>query len=279
MNIKRIKAVIAASLCVFMLAGCAGAGTSSGASQNTESTSDTAVSTTESTTDATEATKESKPQEEEIILTDKIIALTFDDGPNTTTTVQVLDLLQKYDITASFFLIGNNINGESAEVVKRAYDIGCEIHNHSQSHPDMTKLTADRIKEEFEFTDSKVFEITGEHTKFFRPPYIAVNDLMLETLDVPFIAGIGANDWDDNISAEKRARAILRKAKDGDVILLHDAAGNDKTVEALDTIIPELKAQGYTFVTMTQLFKYRNVEISAEDTKIYTNVLQEYQYG
>ena len=212
-------------------------------------------------------------------MTDKIIALTFDDGPNTTTTAEVLDVLEKYDIKASFFLIGNNINDESAKVVKRAYDMGCEIHNHSKSHPYMNEMTADEIIEEFRYTDDKVFEITGERTKFFRPPYIAVSDTMFEKIDVPFIAGIGCNDWDDNVPADRRAMSIIRQAKDGAVILLHDAQGNSKTVEALDTIIPELKAQGYRFVTMTELFTESGVEISAEDIKIYSNIHQQYQYN
>ena len=212
-------------------------------------------------------------------MTDKIIALTFDDGPNTTTTAEVLDVLEKYDIKASFFLIGNNINDESAKVVKRAYDMGCEIHNHSKSHPYMNEMTAEEIIEEFKYTDDKVFEITGERTKFFRPPYIAVSDTMFEKIDVPFIAGIGCNDWDDNVPADRRAMSIIRQAKDGAVILLHDAQGNSKTVEALDTIIPELKAQGYRFVTMTELFTESGVEISAEDIKIYSNIHQQYQYN
>ncbi len=233
----------------------------------------TSAVTTQTTTTPVQQTPEEVPMEE------KLIALTFDDGPNTTTTPQVLDVLKKYNITASFFLIGNNINDASAEVVKRAYDMGCEIHNHSKSHPNMTEMSVDEIIAEFEYTDSKVYEITGEHTKFFRPPYISVNQDMLDNIDVPFISGIGCNDWDDKVTAERRAAMILRQAKDGDIILLHDADGNYLTVEALDTIIPELQAQGYRFVTVTELFTEKGITISADDDKIYTNVLQKSQWG
>ena len=239
----------------------------------TSATTTTVATTTQTITTTEQQTPEEVPMEE------KLIALTFDDGPNTTTTPQVLDVLEKYDITASFFLIGNNITDASAEVVKRAYDMGCEIHNHSKSHPNMTEMSVDEIIAEFEYTDSKVYEITGEHTGFFRPPYIAVNQDMLDNIDVPFISGIGCNDWDDKVTAERRAKMILKQAKDGDIILLHDAEGNDLTVEALDTIIPELKAQGYRFVTVTELFNEKGIEISAEDIKIYTNVLQKSQWG
>ena len=198
----------------------------------------------------------------------KYIALTFDDGPNSTTTNEVIDKLDKYGIVASFFLVGNNIDDESAKAVKRAYDLGCEIDNHSRTHSNMTELSAEEIKAEYDYTDGKVYEITGEHTKFFRPPYIAVHQIMFDNIDVPFIAGIGANDWEDRVTAEMRARMILKQAKDGDIILLHDAEGNSMTVEALDTIIPELQKQGYKFVTVTELFRAKGIEPDME--KVYT---------
>ncbi len=242
-----------------------------------------AVTTTEAivtTADTTAATTTSAPTEqEEAPVEVKYAALTFDDGPNTTTTAEVLDVLEKYDIIASFFLIGQNINDQSAEVVKRAYDMGCEINNHSKTHPYMNQMTVEEIIEEFTYTDDKIFEITGERSKFFRPPYIAVSEDMLTQIDVPFIAGIGCNDWMDNNPADRRAMSILRQVKDGDIILLHDAEGNHMTVEALDTIIPEMLAQGYKFVTVTELFNIKGIEISGEDKKIYTNVLQQYQYN
>ena len=219
------------------------------------------------------ATTEDEEMSEEV----KYIALTFDDGPNATTTNEVIDKLEKYGIVASFFLVGNNVNDESAKAVKRAYDLGCEIDNHSRTHSNMTELSAEEIKAEFDYTDEKVYEITGEHTKFFRPPYIAVHQIMFDNIDVPFIAGIGANDWEDRVTAEMRARMILKQAKDGDIILLHDAEGNSMTVEALDTIIPELQKQGYKFVTVTELFSAKGIIPDME--KVYTNVTQKYQYN
>ena len=224
-------------------------------------------------TETTPSTTEEPEMNEDV----KYIALTFDDGPNTTTTNDVLDKLEKHGIVASFFLVGNNINDASAEVVKRAYDMGCEINNHSRSHLDMTTLSAEEIQEEYRYVDDKVFEITGEHTKFFRPPYIAVHQIVFDNIDVPFIAGIGATDWEDRITAEKRAKTILKQAKDGDIILLHDMVGNSQTVEALDTIIPELKAQGYKFVTVSELFKAKGITPDME--KVYTNVTQQYMYN
>lgn len=209
---------------------------------------------------------------------DKIIALTFDDGPNTETTPKVLDMLEKYQVVASFFLIGDNINDESAEVVKRAYALGCEINNHSKTHSYMDAMTdPDEIKAEYDYVDEKVFEITGEHTKFFRPPYIAVSELMWENINVPFISGKGCNDWDPEVSVETRVKRIMRLAKDGDIILLHDAEGNDMTVEALDEIIPWLQEQGYKFVTVSELFEEKGV--TPTSYMIYSNALQESMWG
>lgn len=262
------------------------AGTETSASQSTSATSaekaeTTAAATTATTTVATttETTADTNEIQEDENVEAKYVALTFDDGPNTTTTAEVLDKLEKYDIVASFFLIGNNISDASAEVVKRAYDMGCEINNHSRSHPDMTKLTIEEIEAEFTYTDDKIYEITGERSKFFRPPYIAVSGDMADNIDVPFIAGIGCNDWQDSITAERRAKMILRQVKDGDIILLHDAEGNSQTVEALDTIIPEMLSQGYRFVTVSELFEIKGIAIDPDDEKIYTNVLQKSMYG
>lgn len=185
----------------------------------------------------------------------KYIALTFDDGPNTTTTSDILNILAEYDAKASFFLIGNNINDESAKSVKRAYDMGCEIDNHSKSHPNMGSMSAEEIQAEVSFVDEKVYEITGEYPKFFRPPFIDTSQTMYENIDVPFICGIDCQDYVENVTAQERADYILNGARDGVIVLLHDAAGNSQTVDALHIAIPKLIEQGYEFVTLTELFE------------------------
>lgn len=202
----------------------------------------------------------------------KYIALTFDDGPNCTTTNDVLDVLEKYKITASFFLVGNNINENSAKVVKRAYEMGCEINSHSRTHSVMPELSDREIISEMKFTTERIKEITGEAPHFFRPPYIAVDDRMYDIIDLPFICGKGAEDWEDSVSAEERTRRILSQADDGLIILLHDMEGNFRTVEAIGSIIPALLEQGYIFTTVGGLFKAKGIE--PQKGVIYTNVLQ-----
>ena len=206
-----------------------------------------------------------------------IIALTFDDGPNTSTTLEVLEILKKYNIPASFFVVGNNINDETTAVIRKAFEMGCEIDNHSQTHSNMKELSPNDILTEIKYTSDKVEKIIGVPTKFFRPPYIAVNQTMFDTINLPFINGYGANDWEDSVDAKTRYKGIAEKAKDGGIILLHDAAGNHQTVEAIDMIIPELLKQGYQFVTVSQLFEIKGIE--PVESYIYTNVLQTEAWG
>ncbi len=233
----------------------------------------TAEETTVTTTETTAATEITYAKiEYEIDPTKPMIALTFDDGPNTTTTVQVLDKLEEYGVPASFFLIGNNINNDSAEVVKRAYEMGCEIDNHSQTHSYMNQMTAEDISAEVKYVSDKVEEITGESTKFFRPPFIATNADMYANIDMPFICGIGCNDWDSKVSIDERVEKTINQVQDGTIILLHDSQGNMKTVLALDTIIPTLLEQGYQFVTVSELFEAKGVEINPDDTTLYSVV-------
>lgn len=245
-----------------VICACSDAQSEDNGSGIASESADTASETTVSTTENVDYKALGKP----------LVALTFDDGPNNTTTVQVLDVLEEYGVRGSFFLVGDNINDSTADVVKRAYDMGCEIDNHSKTHSDMTKMTAEEISSEIDFVSEKVRDITGEGTKFFRPPYIAVNPTMYEAIDMPFICGAGCNDWDSSVSIEDRAERTLNQVKDGTIVLLHDSQGNFKTVQALKTIIPALQEEGYEFVTVSELFEAKGIEISGDDTGLYTVV-------
>ncbi len=185
----------------------------------------------------------------------KLLALAFDDGPNTTTTNEVLDVLDQYNAKATFFLIGLNINDESAKSVKRAYDMGMEIANHSKTHNSMMNMTPEEIKAEIDYVDEKVEAITGEKTKCFRPPFIGVSQTMYDNIDIPFIYGADTQDYMEQVDVDERVENILKNAKDGTIYLMHDSAGNDKTVEALKIALPKLVEQGYEFVTISELFE------------------------
>ncbi|MBQ6174392.1 MAG: polysaccharide deacetylase family protein [Clostridia bacterium] len=200
------------------------------------------------------------------------IALTFDDGPNTETTPQVLDILQEHGIAASFFLIADSITPESAKVARRAFDMGCDIENHSRTHSFMNRMTPEEIREEIRYCSERITEITGRPPAFFRPPYIAVNRTLFDNVDLTFICGAGCEDWVPEVPADARAARVLAHAEDGQIVLLHDMPGNVNTVEALKTIIPELKKRGFSFVTVRQLFAEAGVK--PVPGRMYTNVWQ-----
>ena len=203
---------------------------------------------------------------------EKLVAITFDDGPNTTTTVKVLDVLEENGVVATFFLCGKDINSSTRAVMKRAVKIGCELENHSRSHSHMSGMTADKIRMEANFTSHAIRQVSGRSPQFFRAPYLDTNDLMYETIDLTFIGGFDVKDWDPAVTAADRSQGVLTRVKDGDIVLLHDFKGNDATAEALKTIIPELKKQGYTFVTVSQLFKQKGVTPTPYAQITYHNV-------
>lgn len=202
----------------------------------------------------------------------KNIALTFDDGPNLITTPDVLDLLEDNRIVASFFLIGENIRPDTESIVKRAFKMGCELNNHSMSHGHMNQMEPEKIRDEISECSQRIAGITDSEPKFFRPPYIAVNQQLFETVDLTFICGVGCQDWEPAVTAEQRTKMLRAKVREGDIVLLHDMRGNINTVEALRVMIPEWKAQGYTFVTCGQLFDQACV--TPERNRLYTNVWQ-----
>ncbi len=289
----KVRLAIVSLIAALCLAGCSSANTSSLASQPDESSTSVTASASDesissagqtgqdtSATDSSETVSSSDSESSDVKRIDyeldpskPTIAITFDDGPNATTTMEVLDILEKYQVRASFFLIGTNINDESAKSVKRAFDLGCDIENHSKTHSYMDKMTADEIKDEVAYVNDKVKEITGTTPKFFRPPYIAVNSTMYDNIDMTFISGYGCNDWDDKVTAEYRAKYLEKKAADGVIFLLHDAEGNSKTVEALDKAIPILLEKGFQFATISELFELKGVEISGTDTNIYSELI------
>jgi peptidoglycan/xylan/chitin deacetylase (PgdA/CDA1 family) len=199
------------------------------------------------------------------------ISLTFDDGPNLDVTSQILDLLELHKIPASFFLIGNNINEKSAESIRREIDDGCSVECHSWSHPAFPKLTSVEMLDEIEKTNAAIEKYSGEKPIFFRPPYIAVNQLMFDTIRMPFIEGRGVDDWNDSVSVETRVEGVVKNAHDGQIILLHDMSGNQKTVEALKKIIPALKDRGAEFYTVRDLFKVCGVNPNQKN-KIWTDL-------
>ena len=200
----------------------------------------------------------------------KLAALTLDDGPTVGITDRVLDVLEENHAVASFFLIGQQITEETEYLVKRAHGMGCTIENHSKTHQSMPKQSEQEIVDEIKETSDRIEKIVGEKPEFFRPPYIDYDQKMYDLIDLTFISGYGCEDWLPEVSAKERTERLLKVARPGFMILLHDMADNMQTVEAIKTLIPELKRQGYEFVTIRDIFMKSGIK--PEHNVVYMSV-------
>lgn len=204
---------------------------------------------------------------------EKIVALTFDDGPDNALTALVLDKLDKYEVPATFFMVGSKINDSTKDTVKRVVDSGHEIGNHSWSYSDMANMTKEEILTSVNNTTAEIEKYSGKKPLFFRPPNLSTSPVMFEAIDLTFASGIVGYDWDQTKTAEDRAKSVLDSVKDGSIILLHDVQPlPHPTPEALDIIIPKLLEDGYKFVTLSELFRTKGVELSPTDNKMYVTV-------
>lgn len=205
-------------------------------------------------------------------MNDKLVALTFDDGPSNITE-NVLDVLENEKIVGTFFLIGNQITENMIDTLKRELSLGCEIANHSYTHSDMSIMDEQVIKDEISKTSALIKKYLNVEPKFFRPPYISLSDTMYASISLPFISGYGCEDWDSNVLADERIEKVLSQVKDGSIILLHDLENNHETVKALPVIIDKLRKDGYSFVTVSELFEKKNVNPNVQN-KIWSNVFE-----
>ncbi len=186
----------------------------------------------------------------------KKIALTFDDGPHPTKTAKILDILDKYGIKATFFVIGANVE-YYPELVAEEAARGHEIANHSYSHTKLSKCTETEIKSEIERTDLAVKKAAGVTPKLFRPPEGAYSENIVKVATdmgkSTIIWTVDTLDWaktSHNVIVEN----IKTNVTSGSIILFHDFTCKEAhTIEALETIIPYLQSQGYQFVTVSEL--------------------------
>ena len=180
----------------------------------------------------------------------KVVALTFDDGPNATTTPQALDILAKYKIKATFFVQGKNVVGNEA-ILKRMKAEGHEVGNHSWDHPVLTKLSLEDAKKQLTDTESAITSVLGTSSKLMRPPYGAISDDIRNSLDLSFILwDVDSLDWKSKNEAAILAE-IQRQASNGSIILMHDI--HQTSVNSLPKVIEYLQGEGYSFVTVSEL--------------------------
>lgn len=195
------------------------------------------------------------------------IALTFDDGPNEPYTSQILDTLKTFDIKATFFLIGKNVE-LYPETAKRIVKEGHTIGNHTYSHPDLRFKPKSQIEYQIKKAEEAISKTTGIKPYLFRPPYGVDNPWVLamaEKMDYVIIKwSVSGSNGGIEIKSDKILKKVLKGTKNGSIVLLHDGnrlikkAGRSQIVKALPLIIESLQEEGYQFVTVPQLLGLEN---------------------
>ena len=180
------------------------------------------------------------------------IALTFDDGPSKVYTPKLLDGLKERGVKATFFLIGQNIEKDNnRDIVKRMYEEGHLIGNHTYHHVEITKVSNEKAYEEITMTNDLIKEITGKDVQFMRPPFgLWQKDLEQKIHVLPVMWSIDPLDWATE-NVDEIVNKVVTEAEENDIILLHDCY--DSSIKAALKIVDQLTAKGYEFVTVDEL--------------------------
>ncbi|RED58117.1 polysaccharide deacetylase family protein [Cohnella lupini] len=191
----------------------------------------------------------------------KLIALTFDDGPDGKYTPQILDILKEYKAKATFFVVGPQVK-KFPDIAKRIIEEGHTIGNHSWSHSDLTKLSDKKLAVEIDKTQQAVFDATGVTPAVVRAPYGAISDKVLKAIHSMHLKHVywtvDTLDW-DGASVSNMHENVMSNTHKGGVILMHSFGGRkhaiEHTVKLLPSIIKDLTAKGYEFVTVEELIE------------------------
>lgn len=179
--------------------------------------------------------------------TEKLVALTFDDGPHAVYTEKLLNGLRERNVKATFFLIGKSIEGKE-EIVKQMAEDGHLIGSHTFNHVQLTKVSVEEACREILMTNEAIAKVTGKPVEYIRPPYGSWDSELECAVNMKEVGWtVDPRDWDVK-NTEAVVEHVLNNVEDGSIILLHDVY--DTSVEAAFQIIDDLKEEGYTFVTV-----------------------------
>lgn len=190
----------------------------------------------------------------------KQIALTFDDGPHPALTPRILEILAKYNVPATFFMVGQNVL-DYPNAARAVIEAGHEVGNHTFTHPHIANLNEKAIFEEIGKCEDALEELCEYRPHLLRTPQGALTQSLERCLlDDDYILvlwSLDTRDW-ENKSTASIVKTVLEGVQSGDIILMHDFIGhNSKTPEALEKIIPILLSRGYEFVTVSALLGVR----------------------
>lgn len=193
----------------------------------------------------------------------KFMALTYDDGPNDPYTQQMLDVLGRHGVKATFFLIGKFV-GQRPEIARTVVEAGHAIGSHTWDHPNLIYATQAEVRRQLEETSKVIVDATGVDAKLFRPPWGARRPATLRTVRAlqfqPVMWSVTCYDWKARSAGEIVANAE-RQIRGGDVILLHDGRHREmgwdrsRTVEATERILTCYHGEGYEFVTIPEMME------------------------
>jgi chitin deacetylase len=188
----------------------------------------------------------------------KIVALTFDDGPSAQRTLPLIDLLNKHNIHATFFMLGSNIE-RYPEIAKNVYKNGNLIGNHSYDHSKLVFKQQSYIRDQIERTDELIREIGQNEIRYFRPPYSAkylVLPIIIRKMKKTLVTGTydPPSEYKTPMIGKNVAIEIIDNVEPGSIIYLHDGKESDvnEFIDAIETVIIELKKKGYEFVRLDE---------------------------
>ena len=185
---------------------------------------------------------------------EKLVALTFDDGPSPKTTPEILKILNQYNAKATFFVVGKNAQ-RFKSLMMEIHQAGHELGNHTYSHPILTKVSRDRVHGELEVTNKIIAESSGAAPTLFRPPYGSINqrvrDIASELGMETIMWTEDTKDWSRNATPVSIENKVMLTLHNGSVVLMHD--NHKATIEALPVILKKMQDQGYKFVTIHEL--------------------------
>lgn len=190
----------------------------------------------------------------------KLVALTFDDGPSSTTTPRLLDILYEKDVYATFFMLGTAMD-TNPDIARRIEKESHAAASHTMYHQNLVNLSAWAIKDDLSLARSTFKNILGHEPTLTRPPYGNINDAVRSNVGTPMILwSVDTLDW-KNRNTEDILAITKEQIHDGAIILMHDIY--DTTVDAVPVIIDELRKDGYDFVTVSELAKIRDIDLSS----------------
>ncbi|WP_251423947.1 MULTISPECIES: polysaccharide deacetylase family protein [Lactococcus] len=195
----------------------------------------------------------------------KLVALTFDDGPDPQTTPRLLSILKKENVPATFFILGNRL-ALYPEIVKQEYKLGHQVGSHTFNHLNLPQLPMKEVQEEIKNTADLVQKTLGIAPQGLRPPYGATTPEINAQAQTPIIQwSVDSLDWKSK-NADQIEQVVMNEVYDGSIILMHDIY--DSSVDGAEKVIKKLKRQGYTFVTVNQLIEARG---KLENSQVYFN--------